>query len=68
MSASTGKATLTSLYASLAYGDDFLGVPDTLFLSSLMDKYHMLLLQTLASGTSSIIERCPALPSVVQPL
>lgn len=39
-----------SLYASLDYGDDFLGVPDTLYLSSLMDKYHMLLLQTLSQG------------------
>ena len=58
MSATSGKAKLTSLYASLDYGDDFLGVPDALYLNALMDKYHMLLLQTLSQG-AGISKRAP---------
>lgn len=50
MSPNSGQAALVSVYSALPYGDDFLGVPDSLFLGALMDKYHIALLQALASG------------------
>jgi hypothetical protein len=50
LSPTSGKAALVSLYAAISYGGEFLGVPESLALSALMDKYHIVLLQALSCG------------------
>lgn len=51
----TNNAELHSLYAKVSYGSDFLGIPEIVYMTPTLDKYHMVLLQGLAKGTTLVI-------------
>lgn len=45
-----GIAEVHSLYTSLCYGSEYIGIPDAVHIGSLMDKYHTMLMQILVLG------------------
>ena len=41
---------MQSLYTSLLYGQEYIGIPNAVHIGSLMDKYHTMLMQVLTQG------------------